>query len=289
MRSVFEIKIVRNLYHSVLAGKFKFLEPLYAFIINFEIGLEHVLDHMQRKAQLIEQDLVNNHLTVLIKTFERPTLLKRLVTSIKERYPNLRIIVVDDSNSPCQINGVETIIMPYDSGVSAGRNQGLFHVKTKYILILDDDFVFYRHTNLESVISIMENTPQIDIMGGEVIYLPFFSKLDYSKGNNLFPTEAAATMPRGSFIGDFPVYDKVANFYVARTERIKLVGWDNNLKRIDHADFFTRAKGVLTTVFNSNLKCLHAQNPFDTNYMNKRNDFSLDRIRLNIKYYKKNN
>jgi glycosyltransferase involved in cell wall biosynthesis len=212
MRSVFEIKIMRDLYHSIIAGKFKFLEPLYAFIIAFEIGIEHALDHMQPKAQLIEQDLVKTHLTVLIKTFERPTVLKRLVTSVKERYPYLRIIVVDDSNSPCQINGVETIIMPYDSGVSAGRNQGLFHVKTKYILILDDDFVFYRHTNLESVISIMEKIPQIDIMGREVIYLPFFSKLDYSKGNNLFPTDAAATMPRGSFIGDFPVYDKVANF-----------------------------------------------------------------------------
>ena len=35
--------------------------------------------------------------------------------------------------------------MPYDSGISAGRNEGLRHVTTKYVLLLDDDLVFFRH------------------------------------------------------------------------------------------------------------------------------------------------
>ena len=68
-------------------------------------------------------------------------------------------------------------------------------------------------------------------------------------------------MPPGSFINGLPVYNKVANFYIGRTERIRLVGWNPALKRLDHADFFTRALGILTTVFNPNLKCLHAQTP----------------------------
>jgi glycosyltransferase involved in cell wall biosynthesis len=287
MKAIRENKTVRNLYHSIEAGKLQFLEPLYASIISFELGLERTIDLMQPKAQLAEQDLVNNNLTVLIKTFERPALLKRLVVSIKRKYPHLPIIVVDDSRSPSQIEGIKTIVMPYDIGVSAGRNEGLLHVDTKYILILDDDFIFYRYTNLKSSMAIMEKYPQIDIMGGEIIYLPLYYKIDYSKGDNLHPTKSNATMPRGSFIGGLPVYDKVPNFYIGKTDRIKLVGWDPNLKRLDHADFFTRAKGVLTTVFNSNLKCLHAQNPFDTIYMTKRNNFDRDRIVLNLKYYQK--
>ena len=43
---------------------------------------------------------------------------------------------------------------------------------------------------------------------------------------------------------------------------------------MDHADFFTRALGVLTTVFNPDLRCLHARTPFDAEYMSKRMDLA---------------
>jgi len=262
------------------------MEPFYASLIGFELVIEHAIDLVQLKDPLLGQDLVNNHLTALIKTFERPALLDRLLISIRNKYPHLHIIVVDDSRSARQIDGIETIIMPFDSGVSAGRNTGLSHVNTKYVLILDDDFIFYRNTNLEAAISAIEKYPQVDIMGGEVIYLPLYHKSIYSNGGNLHPTKAKATMPKGSFIGDLPVYDKVANFYIAKTDRIRLVGWDSSIKRLDHADFFTRAKGVLTTVFNPHMKCLHAQNPFDRFYMEKRNDFAADNKILHSKYHK---
>ena len=91
-------------------------------------------------------------------------------------------------------------------------------------------------------------------------------------------------MPPGSFINGLPVYNKVANFYIGRTERIRLVGWNPALKRLDHADFFTRALGILTTVFNPNLKCLHAQTPFNKAYMQKRMDIAADRALLKFRY-----
>jgi hypothetical protein len=76
------------------------------------------------------------------------------------------------------------------------------------------------------------------------------------------------------------VCDKISNFYIARAERLRLVGWDSSLKRIDHADFFTRALGVLVTVFDPDLRCLHAQTPFDVNYMAHRSDDHADRVIL---------
>jgi len=259
-------------------------KPLYESTIAIELAIQRAIDAFQADGEMQDQIFLDNHLTAVIKTFERPKALRRLLTSIKRSYPGLRIVVVDDSRCPVQLDEAKTIIMPYDSGVSAGRHEGLKHVTTKYVLILDDDFIIDRNAGFESAIAIMEAHPEIDIMGGKVIYLPFYSARDYSKGS-LWPTEAKPTMPAGSQIGGLPVYNKVANFYIGQTERVRLVDWDPALKRIDHADFFTRAMGVLTTVFNPSLKCLHAQTPFDKVYMKKRKDFMADRLLLISRYY----
>ena len=90
----------------------------------------------------------------------------------------------------------------------------------------------------------------------------------------------------GSTIANLPVFSKVANFFIARTHRLQLVGWDVNLKRVDHTDFFTRAKGVLTTVYNADLKCLHAPTPYSSGYMQTRNDLTLELALLQAKYHK---
>jgi len=94
--------------------------------------------------------------------------------------------------------------------------------------------------------------------------------------------------PVGSNISGLPVYDKVANFFICRTDRIKEVGWDTKLKKLEHADFFTRAKGVLLTVYNENLACLHASTPFDKKYMEFRNDCSVERFIIMKRYFRDN-
>jgi hypothetical protein len=238
-------------------------------VVAQELLFERLLDAFVPR-QTVEEPVVRQ-LTALVKTFERPHILRRLVASIKRLYPTLGIVVVDDSRRPTRLAGVETIDMPYDSGISAGRNEGLRHVTTPYVLVLDDDFVFYRHTGLMPALSLMERHAQIDIMGGQLVDLPFYRARGLPEGA-IFPTAATPLAPLGSFIGGLKVVDKVPTFYIARTDRLAVVPWDPQLKRIDHADFFTRALGVLTTVFKPDLKCLHARTPFDAAYMSKRLD-----------------
>jgi glycosyl transferase family 2 len=238
-------------------------------VVAEELWVERLLDGLAPSPPL-DEPLVRQ-VTALIKTFERPRILRRLVASIKRLYPALRIVVADDSRVPSRIVGVETIAMPYDSGISAGRNEGLRHVTTPYVLVLDDDFVFYRHTGLIPALRLMERHTQIDIMGGQLVDLPFYRARRLPEGE-IFPTGATPLAPLGSFIGGLRVVDKVPTFYIARTDRLAVVPWDPRLKRIDHADFFTRALGVLTTVFKPDLKCLHARTPFDDAYMSKRLD-----------------
>jgi hypothetical protein len=56
------------------------------------------------------------------------------------------------------------------------------------------------------------------------------------------------------------------------------------VKKLEHADFFTRAKGILTTVYNPSLTCLQAQTPFDKAYMQKRMDLVAERALLQFRY-----
>ena len=223
-------------------------------------------------------------LTAVIKTFERPHVLKRLVRSIKRCYPDLNIIVVDDSRKSRPLPGVKWLSLPFDSGVSAGRSAGLSRVETPYILLLDDDFILYSRTGLRAALKEMEMYPQIDIMGGAVVNLPFVKISDY-RNAGLFSTAKEPVQRPGSYIGPFPVYDKVPNFYIAQTERLRLVDWDPQIKRLDHADFFTRARGVLTTVYNDKLRCLHAKTPFDRHYMSYRGDLESDALVLHRHYH----
>src|SRR5581483_11515366 len=71
-------------------------------------------------------------LTALIKTCERPATLRRLLRGIRRLYPTLRVVVVDDSRDPVRLEGVEVVRLPYRSGISQGRNEGLRHVETPY-------------------------------------------------------------------------------------------------------------------------------------------------------------
>lgn len=200
--------------------------------------------------------------TAVIKTFERPRQLRTLVASIRRLYPDMRVIVADDSRRPSTLLGVETIALPFNSGVSAGRRAAAERVETPFVLTLDDDFVLTRHSALSAPLAVLEANPIIDICGGTVVNLPDFAVHDYSK-EPLYPGAEPPVMPWGSRIGDMTVMAKIPNFYLGRTERIRLVGWSDELKFFDHRDFFTRASGTLVSVQHPSWSVLHARNPFD--------------------------
>ncbi|MEH6590023.1 MAG: glycosyltransferase [Halioglobus sp.] len=248
--------------------------------MRVQLVAERLLDALlSRPVQATELDAV----TAVIKTFERPAKLRRLVNSIRRHYPNLAVIVVDDSEKPIRLPGVETVVLPYDSGVSAGRNAGLARVDTDYVLILDDDFVFNRKTDVLRAVRRIANNPEIDILAGEVVYLPLRQVTDFTNAP-LFPANRQPLCTPGALIDGLPVRNKVPNFYLGRTGKVREVGWDEALKRIDHADFFTRAVGRLVSVQDICFKVLHYPTYFDRRYMAAKRDVEQDRARLLEKY-----
>ena len=101
-----------------------------------------------------------NEITIIIKTFERKKSLICLLKSIQKYYPEIPIIILDDSrnnyknevmNKFSKLN-IEYIVTEFDIGLSEGRNRILRKVKTKYFLLCDDDFEFDERTKLKQLL-----------------------------------------------------------------------------------------------------------------------------------------
>ena len=182
----------------------------------------------------------------IVKSFERPDCTRVLVDSIMKFYPKNKIIIADDSETPEPILGpnITWFDLPHDSGLSKGRNELVKRVKTKYFVLLDDDFIFTDKTKIEYFVSVMENT-NLDICGGEVFNYKENKMLSYF-ANFVFKED-------GYHLVQSPVDHKntsnvrfcelILNFFIARTDSIRRMGgWDPDLKVAEHTDFFLRCK-----------------------------------------------
>ncbi len=248
------------LYSNLVYGKLRvFAKPCYDLILGAILVFERIIDFCAPKD---DSDISN--LTIIIKTFERHYAVTRLVKSIKRRYRQANILVVNDSKNPKKLDGVDNLIMPYDTGISVGRNAALEHINTRYFLLLDDDFVFSRRQKLGFLISQMEEHDSIDILGGRYIDLPFYIIHDFQ--DVPVPSPAEPKTPLNRMLGENRVVDKVQNYFIARTESVLRVRWNDDFKVLEHTEFFTRARGRITTAYRDDMLILHAKTPFDIAY-----------------------
>ncbi len=238
---------------------------IHGALIRTQLGLIHAFS---RSHPDFPDHSLDSQLTIIIKTFERPQMARRLIKSVRVFYPSIPIIVADDSRHPLAYTGAETIALPYDSGSGAGRAAALSRVKTRYFLNLDDDFVFHRGINLRAAVAAMEQNRSIDIMGGWLINLPFFRMS--GPGGKIFLAHGSPPAYTDERIGSFKRYNKVPQFFIGVTERVAAVGWDSRFKAVDHGTFFGRALGKLRVVFNPKMSVLHARTPFNQKHTGNR-------------------
>jgi glycosyltransferase involved in cell wall biosynthesis len=190
-----------------------------------------------------------------IKTFMRPHKLNRLIGSIRTYYPEARICVADDSNPITPRNDIIYYSLPFDSGLSFGRNYLVRHTSTKYYLTLDDDHVFCANTNIEKLVAILENS-DVDIIAGVICE---DGKL-FRQGGGIMELKEGKLFKHRKYYEQFSLaYDEevltyqtvdyCANFFLARTNKLLASLWDENLKMEEHNDFFLKAKGILKVAF----------------------------------------
>ncbi|XP_075926328.1 beta-1,4 N-acetylgalactosaminyltransferase 1-like isoform X2 [Petromyzon marinus] len=223
---------------------------------------------------------ISNLVTVVTKTFLRYDKLKGLIASIRRFYPDITIIVADDSEHIEMLHepGVEQYIMPYGKGWFAGRNLAISQVMTKYLLWVDDDFLFSENTKLERMVEVLEKS-SLDVvrllrltvmcegsqgqMNATLVMIVFFycvGKVGGVVSQNAFqhvfkvvPGDSDGdclyrTMSTYRRLDGFPtcsLVDMVVNFFLARTENMRSVSFDPQFSRIGHPEFFIDGLGKL--------------------------------------------
>lgn len=211
---------------------------------------------------------INENLTICIKTFIRKKSLWTLLSSIQRFFPDVHIIVVDDS--PLNYKNatikkfdrlkISYFVTKFDIGVSKGRNTALEKVETKFVLFCDDDFQFTKNTNLVLAMSQLVSN-DLDILGGNILnefqfnsiysiyrYLlrggnyTVYQKVFYRyKFSDKTLTRSCEIQKDESLIIGLC---KIDNFFIAKTKSIRQIdGWQpESLKSsYEHSLFFHRA------------------------------------------------
>jgi GT2 family glycosyltransferase len=192
---------------------------------------------------------ITSQVTAIVKTFERPRSLDRLVRSLRRYYPQLRVIVGDDSVTAFPRTDVDYVRLPVDIGVAAGRNALLELVETPYFLSLDDDLAFTSQTRLELLLETLERHDAA-LVAGDLIHceqkFPLWVRRRREVYHGIIRREGDSLQlipGHASSIGEAFTCDLAPQFFLARTELIReLGGWFAPLKWGDHQELFLRLK-----------------------------------------------
>jgi GT2 family glycosyltransferase len=189
---------------------------------------------------------------IVIKTFMRPACLRRLVDSITARYPGAPLNIADDSEldedtasyyAGLERQGHQVVLLPFNVGVSAGRNALVDRTSRPYLLLLDDDRVFTEDTSLEALLDVLQADPSIGVAAGSSVdngtdLVSYEHNLRVKHRLVHYYPVGPATTP----IGGHPcrVAQGVHNFALFRREVFATTRWDDELKSMEHTDFFLR-------------------------------------------------
>ena len=237
-----------------------------------------------RKPSPEEQKAVGEQVTFIYKSFERQRMARRLYRNIRSYYPDARIVIADDSRQPLNLEGnrLTVVQLPFNSGLSYGLKRALERVETPYVFRMDDDERLTLLTRVDRMVNFLERHPEVDLISA----LPRsvssrFRQMEiagYYFRNSMHYAMKELIIPHGTEIEkDCFVVGKAPNIYLVRTEKLREVGYDENIRMLDHNDFFYRAAGNIVSVLDINSSVFHSHDPFMREYAKYRGDLEGDR------------
>ena len=196
------------------------------------------------------------NVTAMVITFLRDEYMFACVRSLRETYPDIKIIVgdnghaSDDKKKYCEKYGARYVELPFDCGICKGRNELAKLVDTEFVLIGDDDFLYTPEAQVDKMMETLKNNNRIDLIGGRIVeggvvrnYQGF---MELNDGNILYKrlalesTEYEIDKDTGM---RFVPCDITFNYFVAHTDMIKAIRWDENIKvAYEHSDYFISLK-----------------------------------------------
>ena len=192
-----------------------------------------------------------------IKTFLREKTLFKTLDAIEKHFPyRYKFYIADDGTvtdekarryQELQKAGHRIIHLPFDSGISAGRNAIVKKVEEKYIIVMDDDIRLTDSESVKRMLSVLEEDENLGLVSGVLEHengYPVGGE-EYCRGLRFelrdgfllrWPANSAIYNVNGS---SYRTADQVVNFFLARSELFDDVLWDKKIKvGWEHIDFF---------------------------------------------------
>lgn len=206
---------------------------------------------------------VEKCLTITIKTRYRYATLSHFLHTIWKYYPGLRIIIADEINDKFAskaatefhevVAGNTSGLITYFQtrpGVGLGRLMMVKLATTKYVLVVDDDFIVTDRTNLTRLLEVIEHT-DLDIVAGETSdTFPYAGAMRVSPPTRSNPNNSLhLVLYPHAFYEHIPCFkhcyrtDIVKTFFLANRKSILAAGsWDSSRLFYEHEDFFLQMR-----------------------------------------------
>ena len=188
--------------------------------------------------------------TAIVISFLRPVYTIACIQSLRRTYPEINIVVGENGEfdnelaKVCEQVGAKYVQLPYDSGVCVGRNMLMQHVKSKYVLVGDDDFYYDENTGADKMLQLLETNQGVDLIGGRIrengIVRNYQGSIEIN-GRMLVNRPIDIERAEYQTTADlrFVKTDLVFNFFIARVDRIWNIPWDDQIKvAYEHESWF---------------------------------------------------
>ncbi|XP_077986327.1 beta-1,4 N-acetylgalactosaminyltransferase 2-like [Glandiceps talaboti] len=250
-------------------------------LLNYVI---HIHVHIKRKTppRLYDpgpDNLLSWRITITTATQNQASV-KRLINSVRTFYPNLTIVVGDYSSERHMLNltDVKQYFLPDGYNEFSALSLAVSQVRTKFFLLVKDNYIFTERTKLEHLVDKLENVKERlhvvggffenergEIMDGDEFYKTFRSKSDHINGD-------CVVLKYGGYrkldnYTQCTVVDAVQQFFAGKTLPWWGVGFDPTLQPLGLDAVFIEALGTLriaictdVTIYNPDLtseKSLH--------------------------------
>jgi glycosyltransferase involved in cell wall biosynthesis len=186
--------------------------------------------------------------TICVSTFLRDHCLYRCIDSIREHYPEIRVLVADDGQLSDEktewlaSRQVDYLTLPFDSGLAAKRNLLVDSVATDYLVMMDDDMVLTPEAQLPKLRALMEVA---DLAAAKLYYADKGKERDYlarmhlsGRRLELLPLRSPWAKHRGIA---YRRTHLALNCFMAKTKMLSAIRWDDRFKiTYEHMDSFVR-------------------------------------------------
>ena len=206
--------------------------------------------------------------------------------SIRRYYPKANIIIVDDSKDTLVIekkdDNLKLLHLSFNNGLCKGLAVGLEQVSTDFVMRMDDDELLTPKSKIHEQLLYLQKNNEVDLVGLQVTHL---DQKRLTERYRSLRMNKKLKIPAGTVIDGKEVVYKPANVYLVRTESLRRVGYDPNIRMIDHHEFFYRAAGEIVSVMDPDAYVMHCHNWFESrDYDEYRSDWQGDTKYIAMKH-----